>query len=129
MKSTVLPAAQFTENDGAFKIASPLGQTAKWLVAINIKSPKIGKLPLKLYADVGTSEFNESLYKDKFLYNAGLDLCLWKNIIEVYIPFAYSNDIKTYLATNNKGNFFDTVRFTLNLHNINPRNFLSNNFL
>lgn len=124
-----VPAAQFTENDGAFKIASPLGQTAKWLVAINIKSPKIGKLPLKLYADIGTSEFNESLYKDKFLYNAGLDICLWKNIIEVYIPFAYSNDIKTYLATNNKGNFFDTVRFTLNLHNINPRNFLSNNFL
>jgi hypothetical protein len=122
-------AAQFTENDGAFKIWSPLGQTSKWLVALNIKSPKIGKLPLKLYADVGTSEFNESLYKDKFLYNAGIDICLWKNIIEVYVPFAYSNDIKTYLVTNNKGNFFDTVRFTLNLHNINPRNFLSNNFL
>ena len=96
---------------------------------MNIKSTKIGKLPLKLYADVGTSEFNESLYKDKFLYNAGIDICLWKNIIEVYVPFAYSNDIKTYLVTNNKGNFFDTVRFTLNLHNINPRNFLSNNFL
>lgn len=76
MKSTVCLPLELTENDGAFKIASPLGQTAKWSVAINIKSPKIGKLPLKIYADIGTSEFNESLYKDKFLYNAGLDICL-----------------------------------------------------
>lgn len=62
-----IPNAQFTENDGAFKIWTPLGQTSKWLVAVNLKSPKVGKLPLKMYADIGTSEFNESLYKDKFV--------------------------------------------------------------
>jgi len=124
-----IPNAQFTENDGAFKIWTPLGQTSKWLVAVNLKSPKVGKLPLKMYADIGTSEFNESLYKDKFLYNVGVDICLWKNIFEIYVPFAYSNDIKTALITNNKNSFFDTIRFTLNLHNINPRNFISNNFL
>lgn len=121
--------AQFTENDGAFKVWTPLGQTSKWLVALNIKSPKIGKLPFKLYADIGTSEFNESLYKDKFLYNVGLDICLWKNILEIYVPFVYSKDIKTALEANNKAGFFDTIRFTLNLHNINPRNFISNSFL
>jgi hypothetical protein len=121
--------AQFTENDGAFKIWTPLGQSSKWLIALNIKSPKIGKLPLKLYLDIGTSEFNESLFKDKFLYNLGIDICLWKNIFEIYIPFAYSNDIKTTLEANNKAGFFDTIRFTLNLHNINPRNFITNNFL
>ncbi len=120
--------AQFTENDGAFKVWTPLGQTSKWLVAMNIKSPKVGKLPLKLFLDLGTSEFNESLYKDKVLYNFGVDICLWKNIFEIYVPFAYSKDIKTALDVNNKG-FFDTVRFTLNLHNIKPRNFISNNFL
>ncbi len=124
-----IPTAQFTENDGAFKIWTPLGQTSKWLVAVNLKSPKVGKLPLKMYADIGTSEFNESLYKDKFLYNVGVDICLWKNIFEIYVPFAYSNDIKTAFITNNKNSFFDTIRFTLNLHNINPRNFISNNFL
>lgn len=124
-----VPAAQFTENDGAFKIWTPLGQTSKWLVALNIKSPKVGKLPLKLYADIGTSEFNESLFKDKFLYNIGADICLWKDIFEIYIPFVYSKDIKTSLEANNKAGFFDTIRFTLNLHNINPRNFITNSFL
>lgn len=119
--------AQFTENDGAFKVWTPLGQTSKWLVALNIKSPKVGKLPLKLFIDIGTSEFNESLLKDKFLYNVGFDICIWKDIFEIYIPVAYSNDIKKALEVNNKG-FFDTIRFTLNLHKIYPRNFISNNF-
>lgn len=119
--------AQFTENDGAFKVWTPLGQTSKWLVALNIKSPKVGKLPLKLFIDVGSSEFNESLINEKLLYNIGANICLWKNIFEIYIPFAYSNDIKKTLELNNKG-FFDTIRFTLNLHNINPKNFIGNNF-
>ena len=122
-----LPQAQTVERDGAFKVWTPLGQTSKWLVSLNIKSPKIGKLPLKIYADIGTSEFNESLYKDKFLYNVGLDISIWKNIIDIYIPIAYSKDIKTALQANNKGGFFDTVRFTLNLHNLSPRNFITNN--
>jgi hypothetical protein len=121
--------AQMVEKDGAFKVWTPLGQTSKWLVAVNIKSPKVGKLPLKLYADIGTSEFNESLYKDKILYNVGLDICLWKDMIEIYIPFTYSKDIRTALEANNKGNFFDTIRFTLNLHNINARNIITNSFL
>jgi hypothetical protein len=121
--------AQMVEKDGAFKVWTPLGQTSKWLVALNIKSPKVGKLPLKLYADIGASEFNESLYKDRFLYNVGLDICLWKNIIEIYVPFTYSKDIRTALEANNRGNFFDTIRFTLNLHNINPRSVLTSSFL
>ena len=121
--------AQFTENDGAFKVWTPLGQTAKWILTLNIKSPTVGKLPLKLFADIGASEFNESLNKEKILYTAGVELCIYKNICEVYFPLIYSNDIKTALKANNKDGFFDTIRFTLNLHNIKPKNFISNNFL
>ncbi|MES2515952.1 MAG: M1 family metallopeptidase [Bacteroidota bacterium] len=121
--------AQMVEKDGAFKIWTPLGQTSKWLVALNIKSPKVGKLPLKLYADIGASEFNESLYNDRFLYNVGVDICLWKDVIVIYIPFTYSKDIRTALEANNRGGFFDTIRFTLNLHNINPRNIVTTSFL
>lgn len=121
--------AQFTENDGAFKVWTPLGQTSKWLLTLNVKSPTVGKLPLKLFADVGASEFNESLNKEKILYTAGVEICIYKNICEIYIPLMYSNDIKTALQANNKDGFFDTIRFTLNLHNIKPKNFISNNFL
>ena len=36
---------------------------------------------------------------------------------------------KTALEANNKAGFFDTIRFTLNLHIIKPRNFITNSFL
>ncbi|MBS1638239.1 MAG: M1 family metallopeptidase [Bacteroidetes bacterium] len=121
-----VPFAQFVENDGAFKVWTPLGQTSKWMVSLNMKSPKAGKLPLKLFADVGASEFNESLNTQRVLYDAGIELCLWKNIFEIYVPLVYSKDIKTALDANNKG-FVDTIRFTLNLHNLNPKNFILNN--
>lgn len=120
--------AQFVENDGAFKVWTPLGQSSKWLLSLNIKSPKFGKLPFRLFLDVGSSEFNESLFKDRVLYNAGINISIWKNIFDIYIPLLYSPDIKNALKANNKG-FFDTIRFTLNLHQIKPRNFISNNIL
>jgi hypothetical protein len=121
--------SQMVENDGGFKVWTPLGQTSKWLVTMNLKSPKLGKLPIKLFADFGTSEFNESLYNNKVLYTAGVNLVLWKNVIEIYLPLTYSDDIKTALKANNKAGFFDSVRFVFNLHNINPRQIISSNFL
>ena len=119
--------AQFTETDGAFKVWTPLGQTSKWIVALNIKSPKVGKLPLKLFVDLGTSEYSESLLKDRILFDAGVNICIWKNIFDIYIPVFYSTDIKNALLANNKG-FFDTIRFTLNLHNIKPKTLITNSF-
>lgn len=118
--------AQFTENDGAFKVWTPLGQSSKWLISLNIKSPSLAKLPIKLYADIGASEFNESLVNDRILYDAGVDICIWKDIIEIFIPVVYSKDIKNALSANNKG-FLDTIRFTLNLHQLNPKQIISNN--
>lgn len=120
--------AQFTENDGAFKVWTPLGQTSKWLVALNIKSPKIAQLPIKLFLDLGSSEFNESLMNERVLYAAGINVSIFKNYFEIYAPLVYSKDIKNVLKANNKDGFFDTMRFTLNLHNIKPKKIIETNF-
>lgn len=121
-----MPFSQFVENDGAFKVWTPLGQTSKWLVALNLKSPKLGKLPLKLFVDIGASEFNESLIKDKVLYDVGVNITVWKNVLDIYIPFLYSQDIKNALSANNKS-FFDGIRFTFNMQNLKPKNLILNN--
>jgi hypothetical protein len=48
-------AAQFAETNGAFKASTGyIGQSNNWLVSCNIKSPKLFKLPLLFYADIGT---------------------------------------------------------------------------
>lgn len=128
-QSSGIASAQFVENDGGFKTLTYLGQSSKWILALNIKSPKVGKIPLKLFVDIGASEYKESLNKDRVLYDAGIDICIWKNIFEIYLPLIYSPDIKTNLKAIGKDKFFDTIRFTLNLHNIKPRNFITNNIL
>lgn len=120
-----LPFAQFVEGDGAFKTFTYLGQSSKWLLALNLKSPTVKKIPLRLFVDIGASEFNEGMLKQRVLYDAGINICLWKNIFEVYIPVLYSSDIKTNLKAIGKDNFFDTIRFTLNLHSIKPHQFIS----
>ena len=126
-ESQGIGASQFVENDGAFKTSTYLGQTSKWIVALNIKSPKVGKLPLKLFVDIGTSEYNESLLKDRILFDAGINVCLWKNIFEIYIPVFYSTDIKNNLQAINKS-FFDTIRFTLNINYIKPKTLILDSF-
>lgn len=120
-----LPFAQFVEGDGAFKTFTYLGQSSKWLLALNLKSPTVKKIPLRLFVDIGTSEFNEGMLNQRVLYDAGINICLWKNIFEMYIPVLYSSDIKTNLKAIGKDNFFDTIRFTLNLHSIKPHQFIS----
>ncbi|MDF2435717.1 MAG: hypothetical protein K0Q95_93 [Bacteroidota bacterium] len=118
-------ANQFTENEGAFKFYSPVGQSAKWLTALNLKST-LGnmKIPLALYADIGTCD-NDGLITDKILYDAGVCLTLRKNIFEVYFPVLICNDFQKYKDANDL-QYVETIRFTLNINLLNPFNLAKN---
>ncbi len=112
-------ASQFTETDGVFKFYSPVGQTGKWLTALNIKS-SLGnlKLPVKLYADIGTTA-DDGLSSEKLLYNAGACLSFSDKIFEVYFPLLLCKDFQDYKSAADL-NYMETVRFTLNLNLLNP---------
>jgi hypothetical protein len=125
METKGILANQFTETDGGFKFYSAIGQTAKSIAALNIKS-SLGnlKLPLCLYADIGmTSE--DGRLKEKVLYNAGVCLSLRKDVFEIYFPLLISNDFNTYKKTNDLS-YEETIRFTLNLNLINPFDLIRN---
>ncbi len=121
-----LPFSQFAEEDGAMKVWTPLGQSDTWLVALNIKSPKFFKIPVKLFADVVTCDAT-ALLQEKILYTAGFEICVWKDIFEVYIPLIYNKEIKNTLILNGKTTFFETIRFTFNLNKISVRELLNKN--
>jgi hypothetical protein len=112
-------ASQFTETDGGFKFYSTIGQSAKWVTALNIKS-SIGnlKLPLKVYADIGTSA-KDGLINETVLYNAGVCVSIVKNVFEIYLPILLSKDLQDYKDVNDL-KYWETVRFTLNLNLLNP---------
>ena len=118
--------SQFAEQDGALKTWTPLGQSDTWMAGLNIKSPKFFKLPVKLFADVVISD-GQFLNEEKVLYDFGIEICLWKDIMEMYIPLIYNKDIKTTFILNGKNTFPETIRFTFNINKINPREFLSKN--
>ncbi|MCE3227942.1 MAG: hypothetical protein K0S32_2493 [Bacteroidetes bacterium] len=117
--------SQFNDVDGAMKVWTPLGQTTEWIAAVNIKSPKLFILPVKVFADIGTTD-GRAMLNDKYLWCAGLNITLWKDIIEVYVPLAYSSDIQNTLDLN-QVDFWQRIRFTLNLHKFAPKDYLKNN--
>lgn len=116
--------SQFAEEDGAMKVWTPLGQSDTWLAGLNFKSPKFVKLPVKLFADIVVTD-GQYLNTEKVLYCVGFDICIMKDIFEVYIPLAYNKDIKNTFKLNNKDSFFETVRFTFNINKLNPRDLLN----
>jgi hypothetical protein len=125
METEGILANQFTETDGGFKFYSAIGQTSKWITALNAKS-SLGnlKLPLCLYADIGLTEYDGRLTQ-KMLYDAGVCLSLRKNVFEIYFPLLISNDFQKYKDANGLS-YQETIRFTLNLNLINPFDLIRN---
>ncbi|MBN8702063.1 MAG: M1 family metallopeptidase [Bacteroidetes bacterium] len=112
-----LLSQQFTEADGAFKVYTPLGQTRKWLTALNLKT----SLPfpiIRLYADFAYVA-SDAVLKQQFLYNAGLVFSIYKNVFDIYLPLAMSSDIKNTITVNG-WTYPETIRFSLNLKSVNP---------
>jgi len=117
--------SQFMERDGALKVWSPLGQTPEWMTALNVKSPKFLKI-FKVFGDVVVGDAR-ALNTDKFLWDAGINIVFWNEIIEVYIPLLYNADIKKTLELN-KVSFPNTIRFSFNIHKLAVKSILQNSF-
>lgn len=110
-------SSQFAEEEGAFKIYSPVGQSNKWMLAMNIKvdlpvkNRFLGKF--KLYADFGTCG-SDGLADQSFLYNAGVMFSVVPGVCDVYFPVLWSPDIKDYYDANDL-NYGSMIRFTFNI--------------
>jgi hypothetical protein len=78
-ETTGLLAQQMVEQDGGFKIYSPVGQSARWLIAFNMDA----ELPFKnkwlskvhIYADAGMCG-EDGRGSESFIYNAGLKVAV-----------------------------------------------------
>jgi hypothetical protein len=82
---------------------------------------------VKLYADLGafrklstTSGLIPIVTKTiDFEYSTGIVLSFAKNIFEIYLPLYHSPNIRDNLALNTN-NYFERIRFQLNLREMNP---------
>ena len=135
------PSQQIMIRDGGFKVRSDLlsskiGKTDNWLSTLNFQSdvPKnINplqllpiKIPLEVFFDIGTyaNQQNTNSVGTKFLFDAGFQISLIKNIINIYVPIAYSKVYSDYFkSTYTTHRFLKTISFSIDLQNINLRKF------
>ncbi len=121
--------------DGAFKVrtdllSSKIGKTDNWLAAMNFSSSipeNINplqlmpfKIPLKVFADIGSyaEAWKQNSNTSKFLFDAGLQVSLFKNILNIYVPVLYSKVYKDYFkSTITQKRFLKNISFSINLQN------------
>lgn len=111
-----LPSQQIMMRDGGFKVRTDLladkaGKTDEWLAAVNFSTTvpeKINpltvlpvKIPLKVFFDIGTyaESWKRNSELDRFLINAGFQLSLFKEILNVYVPVLYSPVYRDYIRS------------------------------
>lgn len=107
--------------DGGFKVPTAIGQTWDWLGTVNFDIPFPGKLPAGIYADFGIFTINESnvFNQPTFVYDIGARVTLLKDVITIYFPAIFAEDIKENLDLTTE-NYLQKVRFTLYLNQLNP---------
>ena len=131
-------AQQIMMRDGAFKVRTDLlsnkiGKSDDWLTALNFTSsiPKNVnplsvlpiQLPLKVFADIGTyaQAWEKNSGTPRFLFDAGIQLSLLKNTVNVYIPLFYSKVYSDYFkSTITEKRFFKNISFSIDLQNARP---------
>jgi hypothetical protein len=131
---------QIMMRDGGFKVrtellADKIGKTDDWLTAINLSTSIPSninplavlpiKIPLKVFVDIGTysDAWERNATGDKFLFDAGLQIPLFKETINIYIPLLYSKVYKDYIKSTveQKNRFFRTISFSINIAEFNLR--------
>ena len=133
------PSQQIMQRDGFFKVrtdllSSKIGRTDNWLSAVNFTTDipkKIDplqvlpiKIPLKVFVDIGTyaEAWQNNAGTGKFIYDAGLQLSLLSNTLNIYVPLLYSKVYRDYFkSTIIEKRFLKNISFSIDIQNINLR--------
>jgi Peptidase family M1 domain len=136
---------QIMMRDGAFKVRTDLlsnkvGKTDNWLAAANFATtiPKAInpleilpiKIPLKFFVDIGTyaEAWKKNAATGRFIYDAGLQVSLLRDIINIYVPLFYSKVYKDYfLSTITEKRFLKNIAFSIDIQKISLKRFAGTN--
>ncbi len=132
---------QIMIRDGGLKVNTDaqgnIGSSDNWVAAINAafdipdRINPLSVLPLniglKVFVDAGTyaEAWEKNATADRFLYDAGLQVSLVKDLVNIYIPVVYSSVFSDYNKSiiPKKNRFFKTISFSIDLHKLNSKGF------
>lgn len=130
---------QIMMRDGGLKLRTDLfaglqGRSDNWVASMNFNTtlPKNllpVELPVRIFVDVGTyaEAWKKNAETSRFLYVAGLQVSLFKDLLNVYAPVFYSREFRDNLKTAPEVNTFGKrLSFSFDIHRFNLRKIIGN---
>lgn len=130
---------QIMVRDGGLKLRTDLfsdlqGRSDNWTASINLNTTlplKMFpvKIPLRLFLDIGTyaGSWKKDAATSRFLYVGGLQLSLFKDLVNIYAPIFYSSEFRDNLKTVPEENtFWKRLSFSIDVHRFNLRKITGN---
>ncbi len=127
-------AQQIMMRDGGLKLRTDKfqdlqGRSDNWVAAMNLNTTLPAsifppKFPVKLFLDVGTYAglWKRESTDSRFLYVAGVQLSVLKDVINIYAPLLYSKTFRTNIsAVPEENKFFKKISFSIDIHRFNWR--------
>lgn len=117
-------AIQFNIDQGGFRTPTSIGTSDTWIAALNTEIDFPFALPLTAFASYGAAPITLVTQDGKTTdwrgnWEAGIGLRLWRDMVEVWVPLAFSEDIQK--EQDLRGfNFTDRIRFVLSLEKFDP---------
>ena len=130
-----MAAHQFIKDQGGFTLYNPISVRNGWLASLNI-SASIPKLPVRLYANIGTYDgageifidnANKHIKTERLAWESGAELVIIPSVCSIYMPLFSSSDLTDYFDSMG-GKFSYRIRFTLELYKITPSKLINGNF-
>lgn len=124
-------ANQFSKDQGAFKTGFRQGGSASYIGAVNFELDLPVRFPIAVFASAGvvpvTTIANDGTRNEKgeLLYEAGIGLPLWKDMIEVWMPLVWSSNISDELEFRDVP-VVERIRFVLALEKMDPTRIVRN---
>lgn len=121
---------QILIRDGALKLRTDMfeglqGRSDNWIASININTtlPRIFPvaLPLRIFLDAGTyaEAWKRETSNPRFLYVAGLQLSLFKQLVNIFAPVLYSNQFRDRLKSVPEENkFLKRISFNIDIQRL-----------
>ena len=126
-------ARQIMMRDGGLKLRTDLfaglqGRSDNWVASVNLNTtlPKIFpvKVPLKIFFDAGTysGAWDIENTHTRFLYVAGLQLSLFRDLLNIYAPVLYSKQFRDQLkSVPDENTFMKKLSFSIDIQRFTAR--------
>ncbi len=118
-------AQQFVKDQGGFKTLTANGTSDTWIAALNMEADFPFRLPLAFFASYGAAPYTTITQEGKSTdwrgyWEAGIGVRLVRDVVEMWVPLAYSTEIKNEIETLHGFDFTERIRFVFALERMDP---------